>query len=119
VAGIKSSKVAGPPPPPPPPTARDPAPDGEETRHPRVTMANGASDAFNAAWRDGDRAAQERELAKMRYALNELKKRLKAARKVPEQFRTVDPAKVEEQVRFLERTLERAENRFNGRGEYG
>lgn len=116
VARIDSSKAAVPPP---PPTARDPAPDGDETRHPLVTLANGATDAFTAAWRDGDRAAQERELVKMRYALNELRKRLKAARKVPEQFRTVDPAKVAEQVRFLEQTLERAERQFNNPEERG
>ncbi len=119
VAGVDSSGVALPPPPPPPPTARDPAPDGDETRHPLVTMANDAFDAFTAAWRDGDRAAQERELIKLRYALDELRKRLKAARKVPEQFRTVDPAKVEKQVKDLERAVKTAEDRFSGRAERG
>ncbi len=118
VAPVDTGGVTLPPPPPPPPTARDPAPDGDETRHPLVTMANGAFDAFAAAWREGDRAAQERELAKMRYALDELRKRLKAARKAGP-YSTVDPVKVEKQVKELERTMKTAEDRFSGREERG
>jgi hypothetical protein len=119
IAPVDSTKPTGPPPPPPPPTARDDAPNGEESKHPLVTYASDAMKAFTEAWRNGDRAAQEHELAKLRYALNELKKRLKAARKVPVQFRTVDPDKVEAEVRFMERTLQRAEDRYNGREEFG
>lgn len=108
----------GPPPPPPLPTARDPAPGGDEAKHPLVGFANGAFNAFTEAWRNGDRAEQERELAKMRYALDQLRKRLKAARKAGP-YSAVDPARVEQQVKELERMLETAQARYEGRGEFG
>ena len=75
-------------------------------------------DAFMDAWRHGDRTAQARALDKLRYALDELRKRSKAARKAGP-YSTVDPAKVDQQVKDLERMLNRAEDRFSGRGEYG
>lgn len=106
------------PPPPPPPNATNEAPDGDESRHPLVGYANGAYDAFMTAWRNGDRAAQEAELAKMRYAFEELRKRGKAARKM-RNLSTVDPNKVAEEMIKLDRLIKDADRRLNHREEFG
>lgn len=98
------------PPPPPPPTARDPAPEGDEARHPLKTYFNEAFDQHAEAVCGGDKAAQEAEMAKMRYALDELKKRLKAAKKAG-QFSAVKPEDVQRQIDDLQRKLTTAEQR--------
>jgi hypothetical protein len=99
-----------PPPPPPPPTARDDAPEGDEARHPLVTYLNEASARHATAVDCGDRAAQEAELAKMRYALDELKKRLKAAKKAGP-YSAVKPADVQKQIDDMERKMKEAGER--------
>lgn len=98
------------PPPPPPPTARDPAPEGDEGRHPLKAYFNEAFDRHADAVCKGDKAAQEAELAKMKYALDELKKRLKAAKKAG-RFSTVRPEDVQRQIDGLQEKLRLAEVR--------
>jgi hypothetical protein len=98
------------PPPPPPPTARDPAPEGDEARHPLRTYFNEAFDRHADAVCNGDKAAGEAELAKMRYALDELKKRLKAAKKAG-RFSAIKPDDVQKQIDELQQKLRTAEIR--------
>jgi hypothetical protein len=98
------------PPPPPPPTARDPAPEGDEARHPLNTFFNEAFERHAEAVHCDDRAAAEAEMAKMRYAIDELKKRKKAAKKAG-RFSTVKPDDVQKQIDELERKLRLAEER--------
>ena len=71
-----------PPPPPPPPTARDPAPDGDEARHPLRNYFMTALDDHRKALNDGYLNGQADALARMHYALQELLKRLRTARKL-------------------------------------
>lgn len=98
------------PPPPPPPTARDDAPEGKEENHPLVRYAQ-AADAQHAIETDCGNAALARlELEKMRYALDELRKRLKAARKAGP-YSAVKPADVQKQIDEMERKLRDAEQR--------
>lgn len=98
------------PPPPPPPTARDDAPEGDEARHPLVRYAQEA-DAAHARETDcGNPTMARLELEKMRYALDELKKRLKAARQAGP-FSGVKPADVQRQIDDLERRIREAEQR--------
>ncbi len=98
------------PPPPPPPNARDDAPDGDESRHPLVAYAN-AADAQHAVETDcGNGAMARLELEKMRYALDELRKRLKAARQAG-QFSAVKPEEVQRQIDRLEQKIREAEER--------
>lgn len=100
------------PPPPPPPTARDDAPEGDEARHPLNGYFNEASARHAAAVDCGDRAAQDAEMAKMRYALDELKKRLKDARRAKKLgISAVNPADVQKQIDEMERKLREAEQR--------
>ena len=98
------------PPPLPPPTARDPAPEGDEARHPLNGYFNEAFDKHGEAVCNGDKAAQEAEMAKMRYALDELRKRLKAAKKAGK-FSAVKPEDVQRQIDNLQRKLTTAEQR--------
>ena len=98
-----------PPPPPPPPTARDPAPEGDEARHPLNTYFNEAFDRHAQAV-NCDKAAAEAEMAKMRYAIDELKKRKKAAKKAG-RFSAVKPDDVQKQIDEAERKLRLAEQR--------
>lgn len=98
------------PPPPPPPTARDDAPEGDEARHPLVVYGAEA-DANHARETDrGNTAMARLELEKMRYALDELKKRLKAAKKA-KRFSTVKPEDVQRQIDEMERRIREAELR--------
>lgn len=98
------------PPPPPPPTARDDAPEGKEENHPLVRYAQ-AADAQHATETDCGNAAMARlELNKMRYALDELKKRLKAARQAGP-FSSIKPDDVQRQIDDLERRIREAEQR--------
>jgi hypothetical protein len=100
------------PPPPPPPTARDDAPEGKEENHPLVRYAQ-AADAQHATETDCGNAALARlELEKMRYALDELKKRLKDARRAMKLgISAVKPADVQKQIDELEGKLRDAEQR--------
>lgn len=86
-----------PPPPPPPPTASDPAPGGDEARHPLRDYFMGALDQHQKAWRAGDTNGQAEALSKMYYALQELLKRLRAARKAGP-LSGVKPADVQRQI---------------------
>ena len=86
-----------PPPPPPPPTARDPAPEGDEARHPLRDYFMAANDQHRKAWLAGDLNGQADALAKMHYALQELLKRLRAARKAGP-LSGVKPADVQKQI---------------------
>lgn len=96
------------PPPPPPPTARDDAPEGKEENHPLVSYGNAAAERHKAAVDCGDKAAAEAEMAKMRYALDELRKRLKAAKKAGP-YSTVKPDDVQKQIDDMQRKLREAE----------
>lgn len=100
------------PPPPPPPTARDDAPEGREENHPLVRYAQ-AADAQHATETDCGNAAMARlELEKMRYALDELKKRLKDAKKARRLgIGAVNPDDVQRQIDDLERRIREAEQR--------
>jgi len=100
------------PPPPPRPTAADPAPDGNEARHPLATLFAGALNRHYEALRNCDAAAARRALDEMRYALGELRKRLKDARAVGG-FSTVNPDELQRLIDGLERVLRGAEQRGN------
>ena len=110
IAPETSTTTTGPPPPPPPPTARDDAPDGDEARHPLKGYFAEAMARHAAAVDCGDRAAAAAELVKMRYALDELKKRLKAAKKAGP-YSAVKPDDVQKQIDDLEAKLRSAELR--------
>lgn len=101
------------PPPPPPPTARDDAPDGDEARHPLVTHFNNAFNQHGAETDCGNTTMARLELEKMRYALDELKKRLKAARKAG-RFSNIKPDDVQRQIDEMERKIRFAEQRRRG-----
>lgn len=101
------------PPPPPPPTARDDAPEGDEARHPLVTYVNNAFNQHGTETDCGNNAMARLELEKMRYALEELKKRLKAARKTGG-FSSVKPQDVQRQIDEVERKIRFAEQRRRG-----
>ena len=103
------------PPPPPPPTARDDAPEGDEARHPLVTYFNEAF-TWHGAATDCDNATTARlELEKMRYALDQLKKRLKDARKARRLgIGAINPDDVQRQVDEMERKIRFAEQRRRG-----
>lgn len=96
------------PPPPPPPTARDDAPEGNEEKHPLVTYFDQALTRYDQARRDCDKEAADKALAEMRYALDELRKRLKAARKAG-RFSAVRPFDVLRQIYELEEKLRKAQ----------
>ncbi len=98
------------PPPPPRPTAADNAPDGNEARHPLATLFAGALNRHYEALRNCDPAAARRALDDMRYALDELRKRLRAARSVGG-FSTVNPDELQRLIDGLERVLRGAEQR--------
>jgi len=89
-----------PPPPPPPPTARDPAPNGNETAHPLGSYFMNAYRDHRRAYFAGDLNGQAEALSKMYYALQELVKRKKAARQA-RGVSAVDPAKVQEVIDTL------------------
>ena len=96
------------PPPPPRPTASDPAPDGVEARHPLATMFAGALNRYHEALRNCDPAAAARAIDEMRYALDELRKRLKAARGAGE-MSAVNADELQRLIEALERVLRGAE----------
>jgi uncharacterized coiled-coil protein SlyX len=98
------------PPPPPPPTARDDAPEGKEENHPLVRYFNEAFGRHATAIDCGDRTAKAIESLKMRYAIDELKKRLKAAKAAGE-FSAVKPEDVQKQIDDMEQKLRSAEQR--------
>lgn len=98
------------PPPPPRPTAADPAPDGDEARHPLATLFAGALNRHYEALRNCDRAAAERALDEIRYALGELRKRLKTGRGAGG-FSTVNVDQLQRLIEGLERVLRGAEQR--------
>lgn len=98
------------PPPPPPPTAADAAPGGNEDNHPLVGYGAEAFIRHSAAVDCGDTVKAEAELAKLRYALDELRKRLRAARKAGA-FSAVKPDDVQRQINLLESFLRAAEQR--------
>lgn len=98
------------PPPPPPPTARDDAPGGNEDNHPLVGYGAEAFIRHSAAVDCGNQAAADAELAKLRYAIDELRKRLKAAKKAGK-FSAVKPEDVQRQINLLESFLRAAEQR--------
>ena len=98
------------PPPPPPPTAADAAPGGNEDNHPLVSYGAEAFIRHSAAVDCGDTAKAEAELAKLSYALDELRKRLRAARKAGP-FSAVKPDDVQRQINMLESFLRAAEQR--------
>ena len=110
IAPESSATKAAAPPPPPPPTARDEAPGGNEDNHPLVGYGAEAFIRHSAAIDCGNTAAAEAELAKLRYALDELRKRLKAAKKAGN-FSTVKPDDVQRQINLLESFLRAAEQR--------
>jgi hypothetical protein len=103
------------PPPPAPPTARDDAPEGNEARHPLVTYFN---DAFTQHGREvdcGNTTLARLELEKMRYALDELKKRLKDAKKARRLgIGGINPDDVQRQIDELQRKIRFAEQRRQG-----
>ena len=92
------------PPPPPPPTASDPAPAGDEAQHPLRSYFTDALLRYDGAWLKCDREAMTRALAEMRYVIDELKKRRKAAIAAG-RFSTVDPEEVQKSIDLLERSL--------------
>ena len=98
------------PPPPPPPTASDPAPGGNEDNHPLVGYGAEAFIRHSAAVDCGNDAIARIELGKLRYAIDELRKRLKAAKKAGK-FSTVNPDDVQRQINLLESFLRAAEQR--------
>ena len=95
---------------PPPPTARDNAPDGDEARHPLNGFFAEAFIRHSAAIECGDQAAAAAEMAKMRYALDELKKRLKAAKEAGP-FSMVKPDDVQQQIDDMQTKIRSAELR--------
>jgi hypothetical protein len=101
---------SAPPKPPPPPTASDEAPGGNEDNHPLVGYGAEAFIRHSAAVDCGNMAAADAELAKLRYAIDELRKRLKAAKKAG-QFSAVKPDDVQRQINLLESFLRAAEQR--------
>lgn len=110
IAPPNSSTTTTNPPPPPPPTARDEAPGGNEDNHPLVGYGAEAFIRHSAAVDCGDTAKAEAELAKLRYALDELRKRLRAAQKAGP-FSAVKPDDVQRQINLLESFLRAAEQR--------
>ena len=110
IAPANSTTTTAPPPPPPPPTARDDAPDGDEARHPLNGYFAEAMARHATAVDCGDRAAAAAELVKMRYALDELKKRLKAAKKAGP-YSAVKPDDVQKQIDDMEAKIRSAELR--------
>ena len=99
-----------PPAPPPPPTASDAAPGGNEDNHPLVGYGAEAFIRHSAAIDCGNAAAADAEMAKLRYAIDELRKRLRAARKAG-QFSAVKPEDVQRQINLLESFQRAAERR--------
>jgi hypothetical protein len=97
------------PPPPPPPTARDDAPNGDESKHPLVVYAE-AADAQHAIDTDCGNGLAHIDLDRMRYALDELRKRLRAARQAG-QFSSIKPENVQRQIDRLEQKIREAEQR--------
>jgi hypothetical protein len=98
VASTNSNTKASPPP---PPTATDEAPGGNEDNHPLVGYGAEAFIRHSAAVDCGNQAAADAELAKLRYAIDELRKRLKAAKRAG-QFSAVKPDDVQRQINLLE-----------------
>ena len=98
------------PPPPPLPTARDPAPDDIESRHPLYLLAYAAFDRHAAAVKACDQEAARRALDEMRHAVSELEKRAKAARKAG-RFSAINPDAVEQSLREARSLLRQAEDR--------
>jgi hypothetical protein len=101
------------PPPPPPPTAKDDAPGGNEDNHPLVGYGAEAFIRHSAAIDCGNQAAADAELAKLRYAIDELRKRLRAARAAG-RFSALKPDDVQRQINLLESFLRAAERRRRG-----
>jgi hypothetical protein len=96
--------------PPPPPKASDPAPGGNEAKHPLIGYFTEAY-AWHRIFVDcGNTEEAEKEMARMRYALRELRKRLKTA-KAAGSYSTVDVSKLEEGIKALERMIKTAEHR--------
>jgi hypothetical protein len=110
VAPETSTTTTERPPPPPPPTARDEAPGGNEDNHPLVGYGAEAFIRHSAAVDCGNQAAADAELAKLRYAIAELRKRLKAAKKAGA-MSAVKPDDVQRQINLLESFLRAAEQR--------
>lgn len=101
-------------PPPPPPTAGDPAPNGDEARHPLRDYFMAASDQHRKALRSGDVDGQAEALHKMHYALQELVKRLREARKAGGRS-GVKPADVKAQIDELNAIYRAANERSRPR----
>lgn len=97
-------------PPPPLPTARDPAPDEIESRHPLSVLSYAAFDRHAAAVKACDRVAAQRALDEMRHAVSELEKRAKAARKAG-RFSAINPDAVDQTLREARDLLRQAEDR--------
>lgn len=97
-------------PPPPPPTASDDAPGGNEDNHPLVGYGAEAFIRHSAAIDCGNTAAAEAELTKLRYAIDELQKRFRAAKRAGE-FSAVKPQDVQRQIDLLQSFLRAAEQR--------
>lgn len=110
IAPPTSATPTTPRPPPPPPTASDEAPGGNEDNHPLVGYGAEAFIRHSAAIDCGNQAGADAEIAKLRYALDELRKRLKAAKKAG-QFSAVKPQDVQRQIDLLESFLRAAEQR--------
>ncbi|MEO5578793.1 MAG: CAP domain-containing protein [Sphingomicrobium sp.] len=98
------------PPPPPRPTAADEAPGGVEAQHPLATFFAGALNRHYEALRNCDRAADERALDEMRYAIDELRKRLKAAKSVGG-MSAINPDELQRLIDGLERVVRGAGQR--------
>ena len=98
------------PPPPPRPTARDPAPDGFESRHPLHEFTYAAFDRHAAAVKACDQIAAQRALDDLRHAVSELEQRLKDVRQLG-RFSEIDPDHVEQNLREARDLLRRAEDK--------
>ena len=97
-----------PPPPPPLPTAADEAPGGVEMQHPLAAYFTRAMSAHDKAVRECDQAGIDKAEAEMRYAVEELNKRRKAA-KAAGRLSGVNPDDVKAVLKTLENWLRAAE----------
>ena len=115
IAPVNTTNPPAPPPPPQRPTGRDDAPDGKEYMHPLVDYFDEAYLDYIAGCSEGccPPLSDENDLRKMRYALEEMRKRLKAAKKAGP-FSAIKPDAVQKEIDEMERKIRVAESKRPG-----